>query len=159
MILRWKTFGKCEQCMAYADRFHIWKKQKSQLHLNALAARARRYSSNLFEFTSSFLFSDSNLSFESEMYFWHTSSNVGQVVTGMGEVVTATAAALDMTSDPGQVCANWKPNGKDGTLSQHLIWWLSLFPHHIPSHRSGGFVTFPNGQLHLNLCKCLMLLD
>ena len=145
--------------MAYADRFHIWKKQNSQLHLNALAARARLYSSNLFEFISSFLFSDSNLSFESEMYFWHTSSNVGQVVTGMGEMVTVTAAALDMTSDPGQVCANWKPNDKDGTLSQHLIWWLSLFPHHIPSHRSGGFVTFPSGQLHLNLDKCLMLQD
>ena len=143
--------------MAYADRFHIWKKQKSQLHLNALAARARWYSSNLFDFISSFLLSDSNWSFESEMYFWHTSSNVGQVVTGMGEMVTVTAAALDMTSDPGQVCANWKPNDKDGTLSQHLIWWLSLFPHHIPSHRSGGFVTFPNGQWHLNLYKCLML--
>ena len=152
MILRWKTFGKCEQCMAYADRSHIWKKQKLQLHLNALAARARRYSSNLFEFTSSFLFSDSNLSFESEMYFWHTSSNVGQVVT-------VTAAALDMTSDLGQVCANWKPDDKDGTLSQHPIWLLSLFPHRIPSPQSGGFVTFPSGQLHLNLDKCLMLQD
>ena len=159
MILRWKTFGKCEQCMAYADRSHIWKKQKLQLHLNALAARARRYSSNLFEFISSFLLSDSNLSFESEMYFWHTSSNVGQVVTGMGEVVTVTAAALDMTPNPGQVCANWKPDDKDGTLSQHPIRWLSLLPHHIPSHRSGGFVTFPSGQLHLNLDKCLMLQD
>ena len=150
MILGWKTFGKCEQCMAYADRSHIWKKQKLQVHLNALAARARRYSSNLFEFISSFLLSDSDLSFESEMYFWHTSSNVGQVVT-------VTAAALDMTSDPGQVFANWKPNGKDGTLSQRLIWWLSPFLHHIPSHRSGGFVTFPNGQWHLNLYKYLML--
>ena len=149
MILRWKTFGKCEQCMAYADRSHIWKKQKSQLHLNALAARARRYSSNLFEFTSSFLLSDSDLSSESEIYFWHTSSKVGQVVA-------VTAAAWDMTSDPGQVFANWKTNGKGGTLSRHLIWWLSPFLHHIPSHRSGGFVTFPNGQWHLNLYKCLM---
>ena len=152
MILRWKTFGKCEQCLAYADRSHIWKKQKLQLHLNALAARARRYSSNLFEFISSFLLSDSDLSFESEMYFWHTSSKVGQVVT-------VTAAALDMTPNPGQVCVNWKPDDKDGTLSQHPIWLLSLFSHHIPSPQSGGFVTFPSGQLHLNLDKCLMLQD
>jgi len=145
--------------MAYADRFHIWKKQNSQLHLNALAARARWYSSNLFEFISSFLLSDSNSSFESEMYFWHTISNVGQVMTRMGVVVTVTAAALDMTPNPGQVCANWKPDDKDGTLSQHPIWLLSLFPHRIPSPQSGGFVTFPSGQLHLNLDKCLMLQD
>ena len=60
----------------------------------------------LFEFISSFLLSDSNSSFESEMYFWHTISNVGQVMTRMGVVVTVTAAALDMTPNPGQVCVN-----------------------------------------------------
>ena len=40
------------------------------------------------------------------MYFWHTISNVGQVMTRMGVVVTVTAAALDMTPNPGQVCVN-----------------------------------------------------
>ena len=40
------------------------------------------------------------------MYFWHTISNVGQVVTGVGVVVIVTAAALDMTPNPGHVCVN-----------------------------------------------------